>query len=178
MDFNSSQNFQPTGRQQVQSNFIQQQPQSGGGFFGGLLEAVQGVAQVAAPIAGLTGNAPLAATLSSIGGASGAVNGLAGGGQPTQATQTTPVQSNQVTPRESTNLAETETDVTPTAPEAPPEVSPEANGTPTPGFSPMGDIQQYLMMQFMRNPLQFMACLLYTSPSPRDQRGSRMPSSA
>ena len=24
----------------------------------------------------------------------------------------------------------------------------------------------------------FMACLLYTSPSPRDQRGSRMPSSA
>ena len=25
---------------------------------------------------------------------------------------------------------------------------------------------------------QFSACLLYTSPSPRDQRGSRMPSSA
>ena len=25
---------------------------------------------------------------------------------------------------------------------------------------------------------QFKACLLYTSPSPRDQRGSRMPSSA
>ena len=25
---------------------------------------------------------------------------------------------------------------------------------------------------------QFIACLLYTSPSPRDQRGSRMPSSA
>ena len=25
---------------------------------------------------------------------------------------------------------------------------------------------------------QYMACLLYTSPSPRDQRGSRMPSSA
>jgi len=24
----------------------------------------------------------------------------------------------------------------------------------------------------------FLACLLYTSPSPRDQRGSRMPSSA
>ena len=24
----------------------------------------------------------------------------------------------------------------------------------------------------------FMSCLLYTSPSPRDQRGSRMPSSA
>ena len=26
--------------------------------------------------------------------------------------------------------------------------------------------------------MQFMVCLLYTSPSPRDQRGSRMPSSA
>ena len=26
--------------------------------------------------------------------------------------------------------------------------------------------------------LEHMACLLYTSPSPRDQRGSRMPSSA
>ena len=25
---------------------------------------------------------------------------------------------------------------------------------------------------------QFLSCLLYTSPSPRDQRGSRMPSSA
>ena len=25
---------------------------------------------------------------------------------------------------------------------------------------------------------EFIACLLYTSPSPRDQRGSRMPSSA
>ena len=25
---------------------------------------------------------------------------------------------------------------------------------------------------------QFFSCLLYTSPSPRDQRGSRMPSSA
>ena len=27
-------------------------------------------------------------------------------------------------------------------------------------------------------PEQYLACLLYTSPSPRDQRGSRMPSSA
>ena len=26
--------------------------------------------------------------------------------------------------------------------------------------------------------LEFIDCLLYTSPSPRDQRGSRMPSSA
>ena len=31
----------------------------------------------------------------------------------------------------------------------------------------------------MKNPLSTAdACLLYTSPSPRDQRGSRMPSSA
>ena len=29
-----------------------------------------------------------------------------------------------------------------------------------------------------RNPPAIKACLLYTSPSPRDQRGSRMPSSA
>ena len=29
-----------------------------------------------------------------------------------------------------------------------------------------------------RNGVQFKTCLLYTSPSPRDQRGSRMPSSA
>ena len=29
-----------------------------------------------------------------------------------------------------------------------------------------------------RNYEQVRACLLYTSPSPRDQRGSRMPSSA
>ena len=28
------------------------------------------------------------------------------------------------------------------------------------------------------NPLQFGACLLYTSPSPRDRQKSRMPSSA
>ena len=30
----------------------------------------------------------------------------------------------------------------------------------------------------LKNILQFLSCLLYTSPSPRDQRGSRMPSSA
>ena len=28
------------------------------------------------------------------------------------------------------------------------------------------------------NRMRIMTCLLYTSPSPRDQRGSRMPSSA
>ena len=31
---------------------------------------------------------------------------------------------------------------------------------------------------FTVEPLTLSACLLYTSPSPRDQRGSRMPSSA
>ena len=30
----------------------------------------------------------------------------------------------------------------------------------------------------IRNNTRVMICLLYTSPSPRDQRGSRMPSSA
>ena len=36
------------------------------------------------------------------------------------------------------------------------------------------------MMEFLAGPMRLMkkACLLYTSPSPRDQRGSRMPSSA
>ena len=29
-----------------------------------------------------------------------------------------------------------------------------------------------------KNTVEFKICLLYTSPSPRDQRGSRMPSSA
>ena len=36
--------------------------------------------------------------------------------------------------------------------------------------SPYGDKHNYVMAGFI--------CLLYTSPSPRDQRGSRMPSSA
>ena len=30
----------------------------------------------------------------------------------------------------------------------------------------------------VRNAVNVVPCLLYTSPSPRDQRGSRMPSSA
>ena len=33
-------------------------------------------------------------------------------------------------------------------------------------------------MGFQINEKQVKSCLLYTSPSPRDQRGSRMPSSA
>ena len=32
--------------------------------------------------------------------------------------------------------------------------------------------------EFDRQPVFLGSCLLYTSPSPRDQRGSRMPSSA
>ena len=32
--------------------------------------------------------------------------------------------------------------------------------------------------RFMSSPTKLSVCLLYTSPSPRDQRGSRMPSSA
>ena len=35
-----------------------------------------------------------------------------------------------------------------------------------------------LLAQFDSTCARFGACLLYTSPSPRDQRGSRMPSSA
>ena len=40
--------------------------------------------------------------------------------------------------------------------------------------------QEVVMDPFftVRETLQFQSCLLYTSPSPRDQRGSRMPSSA
>ena len=33
-------------------------------------------------------------------------------------------------------------------------------------------------IQAVREAARRMSCLLYTSPSPRDQRGSRMPSSA
>ena len=32
--------------------------------------------------------------------------------------------------------------------------------------------------EFLKSIKKFITCLLYTSPSPRDQRGSRMPSSA
>ena len=34
------------------------------------------------------------------------------------------------------------------------------------------------LVQFVGRPSPLYFCLLYTSPSPRDQRGSRMPSSA
>ena len=35
-----------------------------------------------------------------------------------------------------------------------------------------------LMGTYHKKPISFLTCLLYTSPSPRDQRGTRMPSSA
>ena len=34
------------------------------------------------------------------------------------------------------------------------------------------------LLYLLTLPLKLLPCLLYTSPSPRDQRGSRMPSSA
>ena len=41
------------------------------------------------------------------------------------------------------------------------------------GFEPFNDSRMEFDVRFY-----LVACLLYTSPSPRDQRGSRMPSSA
>ena len=35
-----------------------------------------------------------------------------------------------------------------------------------------------IIKDFHRQSFAYYSCLLYTSPSPRDQRGSRMPSSA
>ena len=46
----------------------------------------------------------------------------------------------------------------------------------------LGDAYEYLMRHFAtesgKSKGQFYTCLLYTSPSPRDDTGSRMPSSA
>ena len=39
------------------------------------------------------------------------------------------------------------------------------------------DVHAVLLVNYVR-PHHVVSCLLYTSPSPRDQRGSRMPSSA
>ena len=41
-----------------------------------------------------------------------------------------------------------------------------------------GDYNLVLLDEFLSDERLRMICLLYTSPSPRDQRGSRMPSSA
>ena len=40
------------------------------------------------------------------------------------------------------------------------------------------DVASILRMILTKGSIQLTTCLLYTSPSPRDQRGSRMPSSA
>ena len=40
------------------------------------------------------------------------------------------------------------------------------------------DIHGYTVTDFLTEPQQYMPCLLYTSPSPRDATLSRMPSSA
>ena len=42
----------------------------------------------------------------------------------------------------------------------------------------MPDVPGRGQSEYLANPLLYNNCLLYTSPSPRDQRGSRMPSSA
>ena len=50
----------------------------------------------------------------------------------------------------------------------------ELETIPTAHFKLCWSVRQYPLMPFAR----VLNCLLYTSPSPRDQRGSRMPSSA
>ena len=42
----------------------------------------------------------------------------------------------------------------------------------------LGEIKNKKLISFLPLYKKFNSCLLYTSPSPRDQRGSRMPSSA
>ena len=51
------------------------------------------------------------------------------------------------------------------------QMNPNA-ANPMAGMLPGSNPMDLLQLQ------QYMHCLLYTSPSPRDQRGSRMPSSA
>ena len=43
---------------------------------------------------------------------------------------------------------------------------------------PKGYLKRIFIASFIANTLQYSICLLYTSPSPRDKRQSRMPSSA
>ena len=40
------------------------------------------------------------------------------------------------------------------------------------------NVKQFCNAELRPNVVKYNHCLLYTSPSPRDQRGSRMPSSA
>ena len=57
------------------------------------------------------------------------------------------------------------------------DVDDEAPGTPGVSDNP-ADADDYDLAQITVGQDYDLACLLYTSPSPRDQRGSRMPSSA
>ena len=54
-------------------------------------------------------------------------------------------------------------------------VLPEENGIWTADWGEDEDNPDYIRSFVIK---EFESCLLYTSPSPRDQRGSRMPSSA
>ena len=46
------------------------------------------------------------------------------------------------------------------------------------GLGPNGELPENVPEELREYFRKFFDCLLYTSPSPRDQRGSRMPSSA
>ena len=46
------------------------------------------------------------------------------------------------------------------------------------GFEAFEDARMKFDVRYYLVAILFIICLLYTSPSPRDQRGSRMPSSA
>ena len=57
----------------------------------------------------------------------------------------------------------------------------ESEDIPIRVYAPVGgykDLLAYLVRRLLENAANSSFCLLYTSPSPRDQRGSRMPSSA
>ena len=45
-------------------------------------------------------------------------------------------------------------------------------------LTPNGVLRSLIEIIFLERSLEVIICLLYTSPSPRDQSGSRMPSSA
>ena len=46
------------------------------------------------------------------------------------------------------------------------------------GLIGLGRMGEGMSRRMMKQGIEVYGCLLYTSPSPRDQRGSRMPSSA
>ena len=52
------------------------------------------------------------------------------------------------------------------------------HNTNLPGFKQQQQQSSRIPVPTQHQPPQPSTCLLYTSPSPRDQRGSRMPSSA